>query len=110
MKKQLLLAAFVITGLVDAKYPKEKKEEEKKEKKSVPKEETDDTSKMQCYVHAMFVWCTGEYYADTVCWGAGSGTATYAQAISDEIHNSQLLTEYICGLGTGSSWGTGGPN
>ncbi|WP_034752223.1 hypothetical protein [Chryseobacterium daeguense] len=65
---------------------------------------------MQCIQNAMFVWCTGEFYHDTVCWGEGSGTATYQQAIADEIHNSQLLTEYICGQGTGSGWGTGGPN
>lgn len=45
--------------------------------------------------------------ADTVCCGEGSGTATHAQAVADEIHNSQLLTEYHCGLGTQHGWGTG---
>lgn len=114
MKKILLLITFAIAGLVNAKsidLEKGKKEREKTEKKSEKKTESDSSvKKMNCIQNAMFVWCTGEFYHDTVCWGEGSGTATYQQAIADEIHNSQLLTEYICGQGTGSGWGTGGPN
>lgn len=114
MKKTLLLSVFIFTGLVNAKnidLEKGKKEREKSENKSDQVEKTDaKILKMQCIQNAMFVWCTGEFYHDTVCWGEGSGTATYQQAIADEIHNSQLLTEYICGQGTGSGWGTGGPN
>lgn len=53
----------------------------------------------------MLVWCTNEVVPDTVCWGEGSGTSTYQQAMADSIHNSQLLTEFYCGFGTGSGPG-----
>jgi len=110
MKKLLLLSTFAIVGLTNAKSIDLEKGKKENEKKSDQKKESESELKMQCIQNAMFVWCTGEFYHDTVCWGEGSGTATYQQAIADEIHNSQLLTEYICGQGTGSGWGTGGPN
>ncbi len=113
MKKVFVTAVLVISGWLNAGIVEpglivitdEKVEKEKIEKES--NNGDDDSSKMQCFLWTMYVWCTEEYIGDTVCWGAGSGTATHAQAVANEIHNSQLLTEYICGIGTGSGWGTG---
>jgi hypothetical protein len=105
MKKVILLAAFGVAGLVSAKNTKEIKPTKETQSKETVAEDPD--SKMQCYEWAMYIWCTDQFVVDTVCWGAGSGTATHAQAVADEIHNSQLLTEYNCGLGTEHGWGTG---
>jgi hypothetical protein len=109
MKKVILLAAFSVAGLVSAKNAEEIKTTKETEKKESFKEVVaeDPDGKMQCYEWAMYVWCLDVFVTDTVCWGAGSGTATHAQAVADEVHNSQLLTEYHCGLGTQHGWGTG---
>lgn len=90
MKKIILLAAFGVARLVSAKNPEEIKPVKKTEKKeTVKKAVTEDPDgKMQCSEWAMYVWCTDQFFVDTVCWGAGSGTSTYAQATADEIHNS----------------------
>lgn len=85
-----------VAGLVSAKNA-----EEKKETKTVEKEAA---VAGQCQTVGMFVWCTNEMVEDTICWGEGTGTATYEQAMADEIRNSQLLTEFTCGEGTGSGW------
>ncbi len=52
----------------------------------------------------MYVWCTDEMVADTMCWGEGAGVGceTYRSATLNLIRNSQLLTEYFCGERTGS--------
>jgi len=113
MKKLFLIAALGVAGFVSAKNAEETKPTKEPEKKEIIKGVVaeDPNDKMQCYEWAMYVWCTDQFFADTVCWGAGSGTATHAQAVADEIHNSQLLTEYFCGSGTQHGWGTGnGPN
>jgi hypothetical protein len=81
---------------------KEKKEV-KTEKLRIIKKQTKNS---ECNVTngALYIWCLDVFVADTVCWGEGSGTATHAQAVADEIHNSQLLTEYHCSLGTQHGW------
>lgn len=106
MKKAIFIGAFLVTGLVSAKNVdpvKEKKENQTE--KSTSTSETEEAKRMQCIQVGMLVWCTNEVVSDTVCWGEGSGTATYQQAMLDEVHNSQLLTEFYCGLGTGSGPG-----
>ncbi|GAA5096981.1 hypothetical protein GCM10023210_31450 [Chryseobacterium ginsengisoli] len=110
MKKTFFLSAFIVAGLVSAKNVdvKKDKEGEKTEKKASETQQEDPTGRMQCTQVGMLVWCTNEVVADTVCWGEGSGTSTYQQAMLDEVHNSQLLTEYFCGLGTGSGPNNGG--
>lgn len=111
MKKIILIAAIGVAGLTSAKNidvkEKEKEKEDKKTEQTEKKtsESGDPTGRMQCISVGMYVWCTGEVASDTVCWGSGSGTATYEQAIADSIHNSQLYTEFHCGLGTGSGPG-----
>lgn len=100
MKKMIFLAALITAGVLSAKNVEIKKDKEdiKTEKKSPDTQK----AKMQCQQVGMLVWCTDEVISDTMCWGEGSGTATYEQAVSDQIHNSQLLTEFYCGAGTGS--------
>jgi hypothetical protein len=108
MKKTILLAAFTIAGFASAKNVdlRRDKENDKMEKKNVnSKESQGESQKINCRQVGMFVWCTQEIVSDTVCWGAGSGTATESQAMADSLHNSQLLTEFYCGLGTGSGVG-----
>lgn len=105
MKKIILIAALSVAGLASAKdgdLRKDKNVEKKEKKASEKSQEDSDAKKMQCVQVGMLVWCTDEVVPDTVCWGEGSGTATYQQAMQDSIHNSQLLTEFYCGLGTGS--------
>ncbi len=96
MKKFILLAAMSLAGLVSAKNGEEKKETKTDEKEAV--------AKAQCQLVGMFIWCTGEVVEDTICWGSGTNNATYADATAEETHNSQLLSEYTCGAGTGSGW------
>ncbi|MDQ1097589.1 MULTISPECIES: hypothetical protein [Chryseobacterium] len=109
MKKIILVAALGIAGLASAKNidVKKDKNDEKIEKKSKDTKSSEESEalKMQCMQVGMLVWCTNEVVSDTVCWGEGSGTSTYEQAVSDSIHNSQLLTEFTCGAGTGSGPG-----
>ncbi|PTT77084.1 MULTISPECIES: hypothetical protein [Chryseobacterium] len=110
MKKLLLALSIVTIGFANAKnIDKEKKEVKRTEKVSSSKK-AEKKLKMQCYEWALYVWCKDQFFSDMVCWGEGSGTATHAQAVADEIHNSQLLTEYFCGAGTQHGWGTNGPN
>lgn len=99
MRKLLLVTTFVIAGLSQAKNvePKNDKEDKKTEKKVADSEESKGKSTIQCRQVGMFVWCTQEMLSDTVCWGAGSGTATEEQAMDDSLHNSQLVTEFFCG-------------
>lgn len=94
MKKIILLAAFGVAGLVSAKnveVEKEKVEATKTQKSQAA------FSGMQCMQVGILVWCTDEVVTDSVCWGEGSGTATYEQAIKDERHNAALLNEFTCG-------------
>ena len=99
MKKLVILAAFGVAGLVSAKDTGTNKnsKEEKTEKKSVDSKEIKNKAVGQCMQVGLYVWCTDEMLTDVICWGEGTGTATYEQAVKDEIRNSQLLTEYICG-------------
>jgi len=110
MKKIFLIAALGVAGLASANniYLKKDGDKEKTEMKKANSNQEDPNGKMQCQQVGMLVWCTNEVVPDTMCWGEGSGTATYQQAVQDQIHNSQLLTEFYCGLGTGS--GPGGGN
>jgi|GEM_PF-3550259 len=107
MKKIILLAAFGAAGLINAKHVDLKKDnnKEKIEKKSddVKDLKSESKAEVRCLPVGMYVWCTGEMVADTMCWGPGTGASTYQQATACQIHNSQLLTEYFCGEGTGSS-------
>ncbi len=96
MKKLVILAAISAAGLVSAKNAEEKKE--------IKNDEKEVAAKGQCQAVGMYVWCTDEMVSDTMCWGSGTGTDTYEQAVSDQIHNAQLLTEFTCGSGTGSGW------
>ena len=107
MKKIFLIAALGVAGLASANNVDLKKDDhkEKTEKKNANANQDDPESKMQCVQVGMLVWCTNEVVPDTVCWGPGFGTSTYQQAMADSIHNSQLLTEFYCGLGTGSGPG-----
>ncbi|GAB0156243.1 hypothetical protein CHRYSEOSP005_15070 [Chryseobacterium sp. Alg-005] len=107
MKKILLVATICVAGLASAKDGEVKTIEKKTEKKEAVKEidSKEAEAAMQCMQVGMLVWCTDEVVTDTVCWGEGSGTATYEQAVSDSIRNSQLLTEFTCGAGTGSGPG-----
>ncbi len=101
MKKIILLAAFGVAGLVSAKNSEEMKPSKEGEKKVVSKttesKGSENALKMQCSSIGILITCTDEILTDTVCWGEGSGTATYAQAHADHIHNAQLLNEYLCG-------------
>lgn len=107
MKKLLLALSIVTIGFANAKNIDKEKKEVKKTEKLPDNKKADKKFRMQCYEWSLYIWCLDVFVADTVCWGEGSGTATHAQAVADEIHNSQLLTEYHCGLGTQHGWGTG---
>lgn len=102
MKKVILVATICVAGLVSAKTAKNlkpTKEVEKKEALEV-KEIQDSkkaTKKINCRTIGMLVWCTDTMLSDTVCWGPGSGTATEEQAMSESLHNSQLVNEFFCG-------------
>nr|WP_314499724.1 hypothetical protein [uncultured Chryseobacterium sp.] len=99
MKKLLVLAAFTVTVLASAKNAEEKKE-------TVPAEK-DAAAKGHCQAVGMYVWCTDEMVSDTMCWGSGTGTDSYEQAVADQIRNAQLLTEFTCGAGVGTGRGAG---
>lgn len=101
MKKIILVATICVAGLVSAKNTEEIKPTKEGEKKEVKIKEKSasksDALKMQCQSIGILITCTDEVLTDTVCWGEGSGTATYEQAHADHIHNAQLLNEYLCG-------------
>ncbi|WP_439479500.1 hypothetical protein [Chryseobacterium aquaticum] len=103
MKKIILLATFGVVGLVSAKEVNlntDKNGDKSKETKSSQNEKV----LQQCIQVQMYVWCTDEMVPDTMCWGEGAGVGceTYRSATLNLIRNSQLLTEYFCGEGTGS--------
>lgn len=105
MKKIILLAAFGVAGLVSAKEVNlitEKRDDKSKETKSFQNKKAVE----QCIQVSMYVWCTDEMVPDTMCWGEGAGVGfeTYRSASLSLIRNSQLLTEFTCGEGTGSGF------
>lgn len=76
--------------LVIAENAEEKKEIEKAEVKK-------ETAFQQCQQVGIFIPCTNESLPDVMCWGEGSGNATYEEAVAEESHNAHLLVEYLCG-------------
>src|SRR5690606_3082854 len=108
MKKMILVAALGVAGLASAKnidVRKDKNDEKIEKKSKYTKNSEESEALMQCMQVGMLIWCTDEVVSDTVCWGEGSGTPTYQQAVAESIRNSQLLTEFTCGEGTGSGPG-----
>lgn len=100
MKKIILIATICVAGFASAKNGEEIKPANNVHKKEAVKNHESqkaNNSSIRCMQVGLFVWCTGEYFTDTMCWGAGSGTKTYEQATADENHNGALLNEYICG-------------
>lgn len=85
----MLLATISVAGLVSAKNA-----EERKETKTVEKEVA---VKAQCQSVGIFIPCTNENLSDTICWGEGTGNATYDDAVVEESHNAHLLVEFLCG-------------
>ncbi len=97
MKKTILLATFCVAGMVSVSA---KETETNKEKEAVSKTEQSESSQkvaMTCQQVGLYVWCKDTTYEDTICWGEGSHNSTHQQAHIEEIHNAQLLTEFLCG-------------
>jgi len=99
MKKLFLFAAVSVAGLASAKDVEIKKlstDGEKKEavKSTVSKE---IEAKMNCISYGMYIECTGEVIPDTVCYGEGTGTATYQDAWNCITENGTLANDYFCG-------------
>lgn len=93
----MLLATMSVAGLVSAKNGEEKKDSKNTDEKA-------PVAVAQCITVGMYVWCTKQTIEDTMCWGEGTTYPTYTAANTAQTHNSQLLTEYTCGEGTGSGW------
>lgn len=91
--------AFVAAGTLSAKDADLNKDNDKGKKEQKASAKEAEAKKFQCMNVGILIECTNEVLDDTVCWGEGSGTATYEQAYADHIHNAQLLTEYLCGGG-----------
>ncbi|MDH6254037.1 hypothetical protein M2347_003764 [Chryseobacterium sp. H1D6B] len=99
MKKIILGVALTATELISAKNSEKVNPKEVSKKEAVKNEESkksESESKMTCMSVGILIPCTDEVITDTVCWGEGSGTDTYAQAHADHIRNAQLLTQFLC--------------
>lgn len=99
MKKIFLLAAFGVAGLVSAKNALEIKAEFSKEKNNVEIKESKKSGKIviqQCQNYGMYIPCTDETLSDSVCWGEGTGNATYEDARQCMLRNAKLALKFFC--------------
>jgi hypothetical protein len=100
MKKILLVATMSVAGLVSAKNAEEKKRTKEVEKKEAVKEAESkeaEALKIQCINYGMFIECTGEVIPDQVCYGEGTGVASYEEAWDCITTNGTLANDYFCG-------------
>lgn len=100
MKKVFLVATICVAGLASAKNAEIKnptKEGEKKEAVKTIDSKEADAKKMNCISYGMYIECTGEVIPDTVCYGEGTGTATYQDAWNCITENGQMANAYVCG-------------
>ena len=98
MKKIILLAAFGVAGLVNAKNAEEIKPSKEAGKKEIVKEvkADDPEGRMNCYQYAMYIPCKDEFITDTQCWGPGSGTATWDDAWNCIQLNGANAVDFFC--------------
>lgn len=107
MKKIILLAAFGVAGLVNAKNAEETKpakETEKEKKEVIQKKNTNESSKAEsktlqynCIEYSMYIPCLDIFLDDQVCYGSGTCVSTWDDAWNCMTTNGTLATKFFCG-------------